>query len=117
MNFLYADSILLPDFQEFCKQMLKHWSKERRKMDEAAKLNKMKHMSKKSVCCAPNSENYEVLNRGIHPKNSRKLQLENLLLMKEEILNPDSHTENWKSKEPKKLCTLRKGWEDSIKRI
>jgi len=40
-----------------------------------------------SVCCAMNSENYEALNRGMHPKSLRKLQLENLLLMKEEVLS------------------------------
>ncbi|EAS05230.2 hypothetical protein TTHERM_01243440 (macronuclear) [Tetrahymena thermophila SB210] len=83
-SFLYGD--VLQEQDEFTRNMFKFKQKERKKLDEDIKQNRYNHSIKKVACCAPNSENYEFINRQMHPKSSQRVQLENLLLAKEEIL-------------------------------
>ncbi|KAL4513108.1 hypothetical protein ABPG72_017793 [Tetrahymena utriculariae] len=83
-SFLYGDALQEQD--EFTRNMFKFKTKERKKLDEDIKQNRYNHSIKKVACCAPNSENYEFINRQMHPKSSQRVQIENLLLAKEEIL-------------------------------
>ncbi|KAL4481940.1 hypothetical protein ABPG74_008029 [Tetrahymena malaccensis] len=83
-SFLYGD--ILQEQDEFTRNMFKFKQKERKKLDEDIKQNRYNHSIKKVACCAPNSENYEFINRQMHPKSPQRVQLENLLLAKEEIL-------------------------------